>query len=298
VQAGVTNDGSTTVLATSTATFLDMLWHHVVGVYNYPNLTVYVDGVQVATTNAAPLSLFGSPMPVGVGVAVTSSSPTFAAQWTGAVAEAFVTAQALGGSQIAAIMRQGAWNILNGSAIAQAVWPANEGTGTTGTDLAGGAGLTYSNPAWDWLSLGRLRNQLQLPWLPMGVAVQQDATQSYWNSVALAGDRALINESVQNCQPGTQAGQTMMSWHNAGIGVGGDSPTMMSNGANAAGTAGVQNQVGLTPPVSLIAYNPEQGAQTPPARSRTRRRHSRRARRRPAWPTCMASRLRSRPTRR
>jgi hypothetical protein len=264
VAAAVSHDGSTTVLVTSTATFLDLSWHHVVGVYSYPHLTVYVDGAAVATSSAAPAALYASPMPVGVGVAVTSSSPTFAAPWSGAIAEAFVTTQALDGPAISAIMQRGAWTVLNGAGVAQAVWPADEGTGTTGADLAGGAGLTYLHPAWDWLSLGRLRNQLQLPWLPMGVAIQQSATQAYWNAVALPNDRALINEGYQPLQTGTTGGLTMMSWHNYGSTTEGDTPRMTaSGGSNAAGNAGVHDEAGLSPPVTFIAYNPEEGNQTP-----------------------------------
>ena len=123
VQASVSGDGSTTFSATSTASFVDLNWRHVVAVYQNPSLTVYVDGVlvPVTTSGTAPTTpLYNTTsMPVGVGVAVTSLTPTFAARWTGSVTEAFVTVQALSADQISAILHRGAWAALNGSGVAR-----------------------------------------------------------------------------------------------------------------------------------------------------------------------------------
>lgn len=151
---GTVSASTPAITAISPNAYNDRVWHHVAATYTQgTGATLYVDGMQVATTGSA--SQFGTTpyWRIGYGnlnsTAWTSSGlSSVATAFSGSLAGAAVYDTALSGTQVAA--HSGARSnppICTVAVTADSpvrYWPLSEASGTTATDLSGAGDGTYS----------------------------------------------------------------------------------------------------------------------------------------------------------
>ena len=150
---GVTGAGALTLYQSVTGgTVPVQTWAHLAYVWDGTNSTIYINGVQVATTTLAPAPRTGSSMGIGYNVGDTG--------WEGSIDEVMVwnSARTVAQLQADALLRQNQSNTLPGSPTGLlAYFKFNEGSGQTTANLASGGpvgtlGFTTSvevnDPAW------------------------------------------------------------------------------------------------------------------------------------------------------
>lgn len=272
LRAEVSSAGNNSTAVTSTVLVTPNVWHHVALVYNpaATSLTAYLDGVSVATSGAAPATLFASTMPVTIG-ATSTAVGTIQFPFSGFIQDAAVITTALTAGQIQAVMAAGAAGILAPIGGTHSVWINGEDVGinTSATDFGNTANaLTLSGTSADWYGQKRPRMAYSLNALGMNAALEfstivTDATNG-WNAVARGSDILLVPAGFQSLVASTAVARGILiaayTWFDPANNSPGGSGLTIKDDL----TAGIPG-ITYTGGVAIVGYDNEVWNNTPPA---------------------------------
>lgn len=167
------NDAATKFLVTSPNDYNDDQWHHVVGVYDGSAVTLYIDGLQVASANAGTI-FYGAG-----GIAIGRDGDYGGAYFKGLVDDVRFYNKDLSAQEVLDLYRQTSGLISH--------WKFDEGIGTTVADPIGGNNGVINNATWTAGKLGGglnfdgIDDDVQIPGL---LGQPQDITISAWANLS------------------------------------------------------------------------------------------------------------------
>ncbi len=193
-------------------------WHHVVGLYAGSSWKLYVDGINVATTQAG-IGATSSTANASIGAAWIAGSP--ARYFPGAIDEPRIYNRALSDSEVQMLYQAGAGDKLN-SADSQAdsqidplqkgmvgYWELDDGSGTSAADASGNGntGTLTNGPTW---TTGKINGAVTFnsgatngQYIDAGASVDDSITNAFalsaWISPeGLSGQREIMRNDAGN----------------------------------------------------------------------------------------------------